>query len=215
VAIWWSLLVGVAFDRKIVVPHSPRVCRDILYELACVGELPLPKPSPPSIKRERDDEPSPDSSGLSPSTSSPSPSIDEPRPIAGSRRVASKYASVSAPKIQVSSPEDATSHFQVPTNSQQLSLFQFYDQFGISTPNHANGLWDPSLFLPTTEASPAGSMAGLDPSMDTANLNFMDEAFYDQMSSIFSQPFGEVPDANAIVNGDTVGMFSNIPTGPM
>jgi hypothetical protein len=121
---------------------------------------------------------------------------------------------VSTPNVQVSAPEDMASHFQLPTNSQQLGLYQFYDQHGILNQNHLNDLWDPSLFLPAAEASSSGSLTGPDSSMDVVNLNFMDEAFYDQMSFIFSKPFGEMPDPYAIINGDMADM-SNTPTSPM
>ncbi|KAH6913531.1 fungal-specific transcription factor domain-containing protein [Coprinopsis sp. MPI-PUGE-AT-0042] len=65
--------------------HSAGRLWDILYELASVGELPLPQPTPPSNKRERDSE----TPMSSPSTSSELPLTFESgsRPIAGSRRV--------------------------------------------------------------------------------------------------------------------------------
>jgi hypothetical protein len=59
--------------------------RDILYELASVGDLPLPQPSPPSNKRERDAE-SPVPFSTPPSHTLPPPN-DALRRIAGSRRV--------------------------------------------------------------------------------------------------------------------------------
>ncbi|TFK36748.1 fungal-specific transcription factor domain-containing protein [Crucibulum laeve] len=65
--------------------HSAGRLWDILYELASVGELPLPQPSPPTQnKRERDAD-SPISSATS-GTPMP-PSFDGPRNIAGSKRV--------------------------------------------------------------------------------------------------------------------------------
>ena len=58
--------------------------RDILYELASVGDLPLPQSSPPATnKRERDSETP--ISGTPPSSSASPP--ERPRNIAGSRRV--------------------------------------------------------------------------------------------------------------------------------
>ncbi|KAF8643172.1 hypothetical protein AX16_009214 [Volvariella volvacea WC 439] len=68
--------------------HSAGRLWDILYELASVGELPLPQPSPPSgNKRERgSDSPR---SGAS-SCDSPSDSLDVPRSIAGTRRVSNR-----------------------------------------------------------------------------------------------------------------------------
>ncbi|PPQ70674.1 hypothetical protein CVT26_014613 [Gymnopilus dilepis] len=65
--------------------HSAGRLWDILYELAYVGDLPLPKPSPPGNKRERDSE-----DAITPNTGRsdvPSGSLKGPRNIAGSKRV--------------------------------------------------------------------------------------------------------------------------------
>jgi hypothetical protein len=60
-------------------------CRDILYELASAGSLPLPRASPPATnKRDRDAEDVPNT----PESTSSTASIDAPRQVAGSRRVA-------------------------------------------------------------------------------------------------------------------------------
>ena len=60
--------------------------RDILYELATVGELPLPQQSPPfSNKRERDEDTP--SLETTPSPSGLGDMFDGPRPIIGSKRV--------------------------------------------------------------------------------------------------------------------------------
>ncbi|THH16874.1 hypothetical protein EW146_g3841 [Bondarzewia mesenterica] len=100
--------------------------RDVLCELASVGDLPLPQPSPPSFKRERDsDESTPNgyrdsSSKSSPSAGPPSSSIslDGPRTIAGSRRVSkestmpshiSTHPSQRRPSTSISS-QSAVSH---------------------------------------------------------------------------------------------------------
>ena len=63
------------------------LARDVLYQLACVGDLPLPQPSPPSgTKGDRKSD-----SSLSTNASEPSSSLvsqnETPRVIAGSRRV--------------------------------------------------------------------------------------------------------------------------------
>jgi len=68
-------------------PALNLLTRDVLYELACVGELPLPEPSPPSgTKRDRESD-----SPLSTSPSTlPSTLVSQnqtPRVITGSRRV--------------------------------------------------------------------------------------------------------------------------------
>ncbi|KAF5359371.1 hypothetical protein D9756_003609 [Leucocoprinus leucothites] len=66
--------------------HSAGRLWDILYELASVGDLPLPQGSPPSNKRERDSD-SPISSATSDLTSTPPPLSDGSRSVAGSKRV--------------------------------------------------------------------------------------------------------------------------------
>ena len=84
----------VAFSRSPLVCLSPALLyafiyifwfRDILNELAYVGDLPLPQPSPPANKRERDSE-VPMASLSPPKDDSPSPS-DVPRNISGLQRV--------------------------------------------------------------------------------------------------------------------------------
>ncbi|TFK27934.1 hypothetical protein FA15DRAFT_653244 [Coprinopsis marcescibilis] len=59
---------------------------DVIYELASVGELPLPQPSPPSNKRERDADTPISATMLSPNTSEKGPEENNDRPMAGSRR---------------------------------------------------------------------------------------------------------------------------------
>jgi hypothetical protein len=84
----------VAFSRSLLVCLSPALLcafiyifwfRDILYELTCMGDLPLPQPSPPANKRERDSE-VPMASLSPPKDDSPSPS-DVPRNTSGLQRV--------------------------------------------------------------------------------------------------------------------------------
>lgn len=83
--------------------HSAGRLWDILYELASVGDLPLPHPTPPSNKRERDSE----TPMSSPSTSSDlqlsNTSGNVSRPIAGSRRV-QKEASLAARHLLPNTP---------------------------------------------------------------------------------------------------------------
>ena len=72
----------MAFSRSLLVCLSPALLcafiyifwfRDILYELTCIGDLPLPEPSPPANERERDSE-APMASLTPPKDDSPSPS---------------------------------------------------------------------------------------------------------------------------------------------
>ena len=76
---------GVQFQVKLRHDLIFSLTRDVLYELACVGELPLPQPNPPSMKREREWD-TPSSSNATELTSSPQ-NDQPPRVFAGSRRV--------------------------------------------------------------------------------------------------------------------------------
>jgi hypothetical protein len=165
----------------------------------------LPQPSPPSNKRERDEtEPIPDQMGT-PQSSSSTPSIDEPRPIAGSRRVASKY-----PTVHIVAEESAS----LPMNSYQLGQFPTYPQIVLPGEKQVDLLWT-SDYLSATAGddviTPDLAMAN----ELGANSNFMDEAFYDQMSFIFSNPFGERSgDEHGFTNGDMFGMPPPPPAPP-
>ncbi|KAI0706989.1 fungal-specific transcription factor domain-containing protein [Earliella scabrosa] len=84
---------------KLLEPHWHTAGRlwDILYELASVGDLPLPQASPaPSHKRERDSD-SPLSSAVSVASDSPrSNMVVEGRAIAGNRRVSKETTSLAS-----------------------------------------------------------------------------------------------------------------------
>lgn len=75
--------------------------RDILYELASVGDLPLPQSSPPStLKREREDESAAlPASGTSATTPTSAPPTDSLRSLAGSKRL-NKDVSVCSKPVQ-------------------------------------------------------------------------------------------------------------------
>ena len=76
-----------AVSLKVSLRSNFPVARDVLYELACEGELPLPQPNPPSMKRGREWD-STSSSNASELTLSPMSQNEIPsRVIAGSRRV--------------------------------------------------------------------------------------------------------------------------------
>ena len=97
------------------------VFRDVLYELASVGDLPLPQPSPaPSNKRERDSDTTL-SAGSSPaagsSTLSPSPQLSVPggpRNIAGSKRVAREQFAQRQQHLQQQSGRTASQTYLSP-----------------------------------------------------------------------------------------------------
>ncbi|KAF8072284.1 fungal-specific transcription factor domain-containing protein [Lyophyllum atratum] len=114
---------------------------DIMYELASVGELPLPKASPPANnKRDRDSDSPASTSTLS--TNSPSNTgSDAPRTIAGSRRVT---RDTNAPGKQpatshVDSPQPQMMPFTLPLYSDELGRFPLTSsqtQFTATPQNH-------------------------------------------------------------------------------
>ncbi|KAG6845260.1 hypothetical protein H0H87_011995 [Tephrocybe sp. NHM501043] len=87
---------------------------DIMYELASVGDLPLPKASPlgTSNKRDRDSD-----SPASRQTSSPTPSSasDTPRAIVGLRRTANKLS-----QMKLTSPPEQRAPYPLPVYSNEL-----------------------------------------------------------------------------------------------
>jgi len=68
--------------------------RDVLYQLACVGDLPLPQPSPPSGTKGDRKSDSPLSTNTSKLSSSLVSQNETPRVIAGSRRVRKEPLSI-------------------------------------------------------------------------------------------------------------------------
>ncbi len=120
------------------------IYRDIIYELACVGDLPLPaEPSPPPSHKRGRDSYSPTSSGSSapspPASNSiaSAPRSDEPRLLAGSRRVsstehqASQFQSQSSFAPSNAGPSTSTlSHFTLPMHSTELGSLPLHATFG-------------------------------------------------------------------------------------
>ncbi|EDR09003.1 uncharacterized protein LACBIDRAFT_296682 [Laccaria bicolor S238N-H82] len=99
--------------------HSAGRLWDILNELAYIGDLPLPQPSPPANKRERDSE-VPMASLSSPKDDSPSPS-DVSRNISGLQRV-TRYVPI--PMRHLPLPQETRSAAQEgqPQTQDQLPL---------------------------------------------------------------------------------------------
>ena len=96
-------------------------------------------------------------------------------------------------------------------NSHELGRFPIYEQ-------HQKGnedLWDPSVFMPTPDGSFSAPVTGLEPGVNAVNMNYMDEAFYDQMSFMFTSPFSETPDPHTVANNEAIGLMSGAPTGQM
>ncbi|KAF8150167.1 fungal-specific transcription factor domain-containing protein [Crassisporium funariophilum] len=118
--------------------HSAGRLWDILYELASVGDLPLPQPSPPSTnKRERDADTPMSATPTSPQT--PMPQDEGPRNIAGSRRVTKDASGMRSMSGQQSQPQQQQ-HKQQPQPSTSMS----------SSSHSAQPKQEPSPLLSTT-----------------------------------------------------------------
>lgn len=112
------------------------IVRDILYELASVGDLPLPQYSPPMTnKRERDAETP--ISRSSADLSSPSPPESMPRSIAGSRRV-HKENSERAAALRHGASSDRISSCDQPSHGvdRSPSQAQIKHEVGPAPPPH-------------------------------------------------------------------------------
>lgn len=238
--------------------------RDILYELATVGDLPLPNSTPPaSNKRERNA----DSPASATPTSSNSPSAstpDFPRNIAGSRRVTTSTQGRQPPSQQ-QMPQQA-----LPMKHEQQSILTlpvYSDELG-RLPLHVQNQppMDPSQwFNPNLTPSMPSTSTGLhsqasypQPDINMPSSFSMDSLLYEQMGLNYASPFaqttssassssqsaflsgnpggsmftmgGEIDpqqmsmlpgrfpsnmnaNAQALIDSDTIAMWSNAPTG--
>ncbi|KAL4064599.1 fungal-specific transcription factor domain-containing protein [Scleroderma citrinum] len=116
---------------------------DILYELASVGDLPPPQPSPTGgVKRDRDSDGGSPCSTLVSFSPSPTQSHDGPRAIAGSRRV---HRGGSPSSRQYPSPVT-----NLPVYSDDLGRLPIHGQVNLSVPTGLDpssstaGVWYPS-----------------------------------------------------------------------
>ncbi|KAG1887099.1 fungal-specific transcription factor domain-containing protein [Suillus subluteus] len=217
--------------------HSAGRLWDILYELASVGDLPLPQPSPPGrTKRERDS----DSPMSVPPTSSPS---EVPRTIAGSRRVGREAAAYTRSKPM--------SSFDLPLYSNDLGRLPLYGQVNFSNTSPSLDSSNSNMWYShgggnpvqphTTQASMQNVPLPQDYSQATVPAAYsVDDMFYEQMRQYSAQYQSETsasstydddpqgmqslldgthhqnvlphPEASCM-NTDTIAMWSNAPTG--
>jgi hypothetical protein len=190
----------VANHRETLVRDYQRDCfktliqsalpRDILYELASVGDLPLPQPSPQGgTKRERDsDSPTP----VSQSVSTPE---ECPRTIAGTRRITRETHSHSQSQQssqQRSPPSQPSQSYNLPVYSNDLGRLPLHGQVNFpvtapaSTSIHLSNMWSSSLSSETqqpTNPAPA-PITGHNFAHDDAYS--IDNLYLDQISN----PFG-------------------------
>ncbi|KAF9493319.1 hypothetical protein BDN71DRAFT_1570031 [Pleurotus eryngii] len=184
-------------ERQVLyrIPSAGRLW-DILYELACVGDLPLPQASPAPNKRERGSD-SPASSTTEDARVTMSPP-DKPRSLAGSRRIASKDP------ISLSSRGMST--IGLPIHSEELGRLPLHGeadfnslirtdndmQAGSSNANanaNANGFWYPS-FAPQPPNTP-GPSSNLGP-IPSGELSLTDQTMYEQlMMTTMRMPYNQ------------------------
>lgn len=160
--------------------------RDILYELASVGDLPLPQPSPPGgTKRERDS----DSPTLSSrSTSTPR---ESPRTIAGTRRISRDiHAPSQHPRQQPRTPPQAPQAYNLPVYSNDLGRLPVHGQVNFATngstggptsPGQPTNMWFPSMTSgtqPQTHSAPIGGHG-----YAHADAYALDDLFLDQIGA--------------------------------
>lgn len=217
--------------------HTAGRLWDILYELASVGDLPLPQPSPSGgTKRERDS----DSPISAPSTTSPS---EVPRTIAGSRRVGREAAAHTRSK--------PASSFDLPLYSNDLGRLPLHGQVNFSSTSQSLGSSNSNMWYPHGSGDPVqphatqNSMQNVSLPQDYSQAAVpatysVDDMFYEQMSQYPAQyqsgtstssPYGDnsqgiqsllggthqqnvLPHPGAsCMDTDTIAMWSNAPTG--
>ncbi|KAG5645114.1 hypothetical protein DXG03_006928 [Asterophora parasitica] len=134
--------------------------KDIMYELASMGDLPLPSSSPASNKRDRDADESPASSSAQTSNSPSSAGADStaPRMIAGSQRVQS-HAQLVHPSPQVNQQASCP----LPLYSNELGRYPIHTQqpevptqSGASQQELPQAFWD-TLGSPSGDATTSTS----------------------------------------------------------
>lgn len=166
--------------------------RDILYELASVGDLPLPQPSPQGTKRERD-------SDSPPPASRPASTPKEcPRTTAGTRRISREiYAHPQSQQHrQQPPPSQPPPSYNLPVYSNDLGRIPLHGQVtfqmaGSPTASTSSGsMQSPNMWFSSSNGiqqpsnPPPAPMNGHN--FAHGDTYAIDNLFLDQMSS----PFG-------------------------
>ncbi|KAH7913811.1 fungal-specific transcription factor domain-containing protein [Hygrophoropsis aurantiaca] len=189
----WRVTPLVLCDNKILTYR-----RDVLYELASVGDLPLPQPSPTGgVKRDRDSNSNSTASttpSTVPSTAPSTVSLPEvSRSIAGPRRISRDVQS------QHQRPPQTPNAISLPVYSNELGRLPLHGQvdFANIAPENSSGNWFNSMpensvvphhhHLPTLPSS-SRSHEYNPPAVPEAPYA-MDEMFYNQLASEFGTQF--------------------------
>ncbi|KAK7043156.1 Gypsy retrotransposon integrase-like protein 1 [Paramarasmius palmivorus] len=196
--IWAAKRSGMTIDpnREMAEVHKCmqvlRACesRDILYELACVGELPLPKGPQTQNKRQRNsDTPSPASAVDSPESSYDGETA-QARSIAGSKRaMTSFYATTSTSATAQSHQPIRQQLSSLPTYSDELGRLPLHGQLSYSSQGNqvaavdaSSGYWFCYPQGTTNVAAP--SQVAHDLSLPAGYPTLSDAEFFDQLSSM-------------------------------
>jgi hypothetical protein len=164
-----------------------------------MGDLPLPQPSPPSNKRDRDQVDS--STEELETVESRSGASEEPRRIAGSRRVASKYALQTNQNMPIPI-QDTSTPFTLTTSTEEFGNFPYSQPDTSTTIPPLNPESFPAIdVVDHLSYGPIVSDGNWPTGMNVGPS--MNHFYYDQMAAIFSTPFGEMTEeelAMAIIN---------------
>ncbi|KIY69850.1 hypothetical protein CYLTODRAFT_420291 [Cylindrobasidium torrendii FP15055 ss-10] len=192
---------------------------DILYELACAGDLPLPK-GKRSNKREREE----NDGGTDSADSADKVEMHGPRKVAGSKRVASSTYRTEQNVFQTPTPPDML--LPLPTSSHDLGRIPLHGQFGFGSGlmDGAGGTslpgWiDPTSSLPVQDFSNFGDQFSYTHMGQAAgNTTGGGVMFAGMDNGVFT---GMEPDPTRGVDpagggaaiGDTLEMWSSAPSG--
>ncbi|KAJ3558757.1 hypothetical protein NM688_g737 [Phlebia brevispora] len=150
---------------------------DVLYDLASVGDLPLPQPAVVSHKRPRQDSLSQTTNSTPQSVDSPPVAEDGVRPVAGSKRVQAYQQSHAAATSSQSSNSVTNDNFFLPVHTADLGRLPLHSVLA-PAPDFGGTGWypSPSSSIPLQAQVPAVTAA------DNSALD-----------SVFTQAFNPVP----------------------
>lgn len=203
VASSWSTLVRLHLNDRSWLTGDNYLCRDILYELACVGNLPLPQQSHPSRKRQRGSDdllPSNMGGNRGPTLTVPS---DQARTIAGNRRVSSRELSTSQARTAATPHTDVSSlplqqQYPLPSNVHEVGRLPIYGQTQFAPRPSDSFETTSDQWLAASQGMPAmpshlyGEGSSQQPvSMAPASnaVPLIDDMFFEQLSSGLPYPY--------------------------
>lgn len=189
---------------------------DILYELACAGDLPLPK-GKRSNKREREE----NDGGTDSADSASNVEMLGTRKVAGSKRVASSTYRTGPSVFQTPTPPDML--LPLPTSSHDLGRIPLHGQFGFgaglmegATGASGSGWIEPLSSLPVQDFGNFGGQFNYGLGQAAGNTTG-EEMFAGLDGELFTgmapDPNGMDPSGGGTAVGDTLAMWSSAPSG--